>query len=180
MRHYHVRKNHVRGLFLEQSQGGLTAFGFLAYKTEPFTHGHAERADALLVIHHQQANAQFFVGMMLPRLIVAAEFLTAIRMTHKAFPIVFSTTEMNWRTRNGFSTQGAPVLRRVSTVSSLAISPVMNTIREASSGRFFAIQACTSAPFTPPGVRMSETTPRKCPDSRRRKASTPDSVQITE
>src|SRR5207253_6766231 len=85
-------------------------------------------------------------------------------ITHCGFPNVFSTTEINCWTRKGFSTQGAPVWRRVSTVSSLATSPVINTIRETSSGRCRAIQVWTSAPLTPPGVRMSETMPRKFPE----------------
>ena len=41
-------------------------------------------------------------------------------------------------------------------------------------------QAWTSAPFTPPGVRISETTPRNSPVSSNRTPSAPDSVQTTE
>ena len=161
LRHHHIGENHVGRLFFEQRHRRLSAVGLGAQEAERLPYRHAELADALLVIHYQQANSQIFAA-------------------HNAFPIVFSTTEINCRTRKGFSTQGAPVLRSVSTVSSLAMSPVMNTIREASSGRLRATQAWTSAPLTPPGVRISETTPRKLPDSSSRSASAPDSLQTTE
>ncbi len=49
-------------------------------------------ADALLIIHNQEADSQVFV--------------------HSAFPMVFSTTEINCCTRKGFSTHGAPVSRK--------------------------------------------------------------------
>src|SRR5713226_2654816 len=110
------------GLFLEQSEGSIATLGFEAGKAERLADGHAKAADGLLVIDNQQTDTEV--------------------MSHEAaLPMVCSTTEMNSWTRNGFSTQGAPVRRRVAAVSSLAISPVMNTSREASSGRLSAIQA---------------------------------------
>src|SRR5437667_1948704 len=160
MRHNHVGEDHMCGLLLQHGKRGLASIGFQACETQRLAYGCAEFADTLLVIHDQQTDSK-------------------VVTTHSAFPMVFSTTDMNCRTRNGFSTQGAPVLRRVSTVSSLAMSPVMKMILETSSGRFFAIQVCRSTPFTPPGVRISETTPRNSPDSRIPRASTPDSAQIT-
>src|SRR5258707_900610 len=138
-RHDHVCQHHVGGLLFKQSQRGFTALRFAARKAERLTDCHAELADTLLVVHHQQPDSELLI--------------------HDARPIVFSTTEINCCTRNGFSTQGAPVFWRVATVSSLAISPVMKTTFEASSGRWSAIQAWTCAPSTPPGVRMSDTMP---------------------
>src|SRR5258707_7389114 len=159
VRHDHVCKKDVRRLLFEQGQSRLPAVGLHADKPEGLAHGHAELADALLVIDDQEADSQVFA--------------------HSAFPMVFSTTEMNCCTRNGFSTQGAPVARRVATVSSLAISPVMKTSRLARSGLCLAIQACTWPPSTPPGVRISETMPRNEPFSSSRRASTPDSQHTT-
>src|SRR5271157_1244078 len=121
MRHDHIGEDHVHGLFLKQSEGSITTLGFEARKTERFADRHAQAADGLLVIDDQQSNAEVGHGATLP--------------------MVCWTTEINSRTRNGFSTQGAPVRRRVAAVSSLAMSPVMNTRREASSGRLTAIQA---------------------------------------
>src|SRR5208337_2239994 len=120
-RHHHIREDHMHGLLLEQGEGGVTALGFEAQETERLADGHAQAADGLLVIDNQQSDAEVCHGVTLP--------------------MVCWTTEMNSRTRNGFSTQGAPVRRRVAAVSSLAMSPVMNTRREASSGRLAAIQA---------------------------------------
>src|SRR5580704_15053613 len=157
--HHHVGQDYVRGLFLEQGEGGFATGGFEADETKSLPYGYAQAADALFVVDYQQSDAKVF--------------------THSAFPMVFSTTEMNCCTRNGFSTQGAPVRRRVSTVCSLATSPVMNTSRSVSSGRWVAIQACTSAPFTPPGVTMSETTPWNSPVSSSCRPSAPDLAQMT-
>src|SRR4029077_11941110 len=159
VRHDHIGENNVRGLLLQQGESGFAAPRFHADKSEGLTHGHAELADTLLVVNDQKADTQV--------------------IAHSAFPMVFCTTEMNCWTRNGFSTHGTPVSRRVATVSSLAISPVMKIMRDASSGRFRTTQAWTSAPFTPPGVRISETTPRNSPPSSRRRPSAPDSVQTT-
>src|SRR5216683_761249 len=115
-RHDHVGEHHVHGLFFEQGEGSVAALGFEAEETERFADGNAEAADGLLVIDNQQSDAEV--------------------LSHEAaLPKVCSTTEMKSWTRNGFSTQGAPVRRSVAAVSSLAISPVMNTSREASSGR---------------------------------------------
>src|SRR5579883_889609 len=140
LRHDQVGQDHVGRLFLEPGQSGLAAGGFQAYKAQGLPHGDAQAADALLVVNNQQADAKVFA--------------------HSVFFNDTATTEMNCCTRKGFSTQGAPVRRRVSTVCSLAMSPVMNTRRAASCGRWAAIQAWTSAPLTPPGVTMSETMPR--------------------
>src|ERR1035441_6021553 len=165
-RHDHIGEDHVDGLFLEQGEGGGAALGFEAGEAERFADGHAEAADGLLVIDNQQSYAE----------VVCRQIL----IHEAALPRVCSTTVMKSRTRNGFSTHGAPVRRRVAAVSSLAISPVMKTRREASSGRWAAIQAKTWAPSTPPGVRISEMTPWKWPSASRRRASAPDSVGTTE
>src|SRR5580658_3691027 len=100
----------MRGLFFEQRQRRLAAFRFQTDEAQRLAHGHAEFADALLVVDDQQANAKIF-------------FTTGT--VHSAFPKVFETTSIKGCTRNGFSTQGAPVSRNVATVSSLAISPVI-------------------------------------------------------
>src|SRR6266851_776915 len=165
VRHDHIGENHVGGLLLEQSKCGIAAIRLKADKTESLTDGDTKFADALLVVHDEQPDA---------------EIVLTQPVTHFALPMVRETTSMNCCTRNGFSTQGAPVSRRVATVSSLAMSPVMKTMRSVSSGRCCTTQAWTSAPFTPPGVRMSETTPRNSPDSNSRTPWAPDSVQTTE
>src|SRR5207249_8140270 len=113
--HHHVGENHVGGLLFEQGEGSFATGRLQTHKSQGLTHGDAQAANALLVIDNQQPDPKVF--------------------THSAFPMVFSTTEMNCCTRKGFSTQGAPVRRSVSTVCSLAMSPVMNTSLEASSGR---------------------------------------------
>src|SRR5207248_10866973 len=106
----------VRRLFFEQGQRRLAALSFHADEAESLPNRHAEPANALLIVHNQEPDTQV--------------------IAHSAFPMIFSITEINCCTRNGFSTQGAPVFCSVSTVSSLAISPVMKTIRAASSGRW--------------------------------------------
>src|SRR5205807_6867512 len=98
--HDHVGENHMRGLLLGQGDGGFATGRLQAYEPQSFSYGDAQAANALFVIDNQQANAKVF--------------------THSTFPMVFSTTEMNCCTRKGFSTQGAPVRRSVSTVCSLA------------------------------------------------------------
>ena len=55
--HHHVGKNDVRGLFFEQGQGRLAAVGFHADEPEAFAHGHAELANALLVVDNQEADS---------------------------------------------------------------------------------------------------------------------------
>src|ERR1700724_51746 len=59
--------------------------------------------------------------------------------------------------------QGVPLCARNACVSLLAVSPLIRIMRAHNSGRFFWIQACTSAPFTAPGMRMSEMTPEYFP-----------------
>src|SRR5271157_1285790 len=130
----------MRGPPFPPGQGRLPRPRLQAGKPQRLADSHAELADALLVIHDQQPDSEILLHDI-------------------ALPMVFSTTEISCCTRNGFSTQGAPVCRKVAAVSSLAMSPVMKTSLEASSGRWAAIQAWTCAPSTPPGVRMSETTP---------------------
>jgi hypothetical protein len=101
-------------------------------KAERFADRDAEAADGLLVIDDQQSDAK----------VVLREILrSGILRHHAALPMVCSTTVMKSCTRNGFSTQGAPVRRSVAAVSSLAMSPVIKTRRVASSGRCLAIQA---------------------------------------
>src|SRR5208337_801948 len=164
-RHDHIGEHHVHGLFLKQGEGRVPALGFEAGEAERLADGDAEAADGLLVVDNQQSNAEVVVCQI---------------ASHEApLPMVCSTTAMKSRTRNGFSTQGAPVRRNVAAVSSLAMSPVMKTRREASSGRWEAIQAWTWAPSTPPGVRMSETTPMNWPLSSKCRASAPDSMHTT-
>src|SRR5208337_1681008 len=124
--HDQIGQNHVSRLLLQQGQGGVSSLGLETDKTEGLADRDAEFTDALLVVHDQQPDAQVFF----------------VRWTvHYTFPRVFDTTSINWCTRNGFSTHGAPVSRRVATVSSLAMSPVMKTTRPARSGRWRAIQA---------------------------------------
>ena len=55
--HHHVGKDDVRGLFFEQGQGRLSAVGLHADKPEGLAHGHAELADALLVVNDQEADS---------------------------------------------------------------------------------------------------------------------------
>src|SRR6267143_4293976 len=74
---------------------------------------------------------------------------------------------------------GAPLFAKNDCVSLLAVSPLINIIRALSSGRFFWIQACTSAPFTAPGIRMSEITPAYCPFESRCNPSAPDAASTT-
>ena len=77
----------MRGLFFEQGQGGFAAVGFHADEAQGFAHGHAQLADALLVVNDQEANSQVFV--------------------HTALPMVFSTTEMNCLTPEWFLHAGS-------------------------------------------------------------------------
>ncbi len=92
--HHHIGEHHVDGLLLEQCQRGLPAFRFQADKSESLADRDAEFADTLLVVDDQQANAKVF---------------SVPWATHSAFPNVLDTTSINCCTRNGFSTQGAPV-----------------------------------------------------------------------
>src|SRR4029077_6152470 len=121
--------------------------------------GHAQAADALLVIHHQQTCFQF--------------------VAH-GFPKVFSTTVINCCTRNGFSMHGVLLWAKNACVSLFAVSPLIRIMRAHSSGRFFWIQACTSAPLTAPGMRMSEITPEYLPAVSIWRPSAPDEALATE
>ena len=87
--------------------------------------------------------------------------------------------DINWCTRNGFSMQGVPLLANKACVSLLAVSPLIKMIFAPSSGRFFWIQACTSAPFISPGIRMSEITPPYCPPERCFSPSAPEDAFTT-
>ncbi len=60
--HDHVAENHVDGLLLEQAEGGFAAIGFEADKTQSLADGHAELADALIVVDYEQADAEFVFG----------------------------------------------------------------------------------------------------------------------
>src|SRR5713226_8947977 len=159
LRHDQIGQDNVGRLFLQQCERRFSVAGFQAREAQALRYGHAEPPDTFLVVHHQKSDFQMF--------------------GHRGFPIVCSTTEINCCTLKGFSTQGTPVLCRVAAVSSFAMSPVMKTRREESSGRLRETQAWTSAPSTPPGVRMSETIPRKSPDSSKWRPSAPDSLQTT-
>src|SRR5690348_9131015 len=106
------------GLLLEKRKSRLAALRLEADKTQGLADRNAELANALLIVNDQQANAEIFF---------------ADCAVHCTFPIVFEITSINCCTRNGFSTHGAPVCRRVATVSSLAMSPVINTMRDARS-----------------------------------------------
>src|SRR6266568_3737512 len=119
--HDQVSKNDVCRLLLQKRQGCFSGAGLHANEAQALCHSHAESANAFFVVHYQETNLEMRL--------------------HSGFPTVSSTTAMNCCTRNGFSTQGAPVFCRVAAVSSLAISPVMKTSREASSGRLCEIQA---------------------------------------
>src|ERR1700733_5859086 len=116
----------MRRLFFEKRQRRLAAFRLKTHIAESLADGSAEFTDALFVVDDQQADAKIFFHA---------------GTAHCVFPIVFEMTSINCCTRKGFSTHGAPVCRSVATVSSLAISPVMNTTRSARSGRWRAIQA---------------------------------------
>ena len=117
---------------------GRLRFG--ADKIQSLAHRHAQAANALFIVYNQKAKARFFFH---------------------GFPMVFSTAASSSWTRKGFSTHGVPSCASSAMVSALAVSPVINTIRDASSGRWRRTQSCKSAPLIPPGVRKSETTPRK-------------------
>src|SRR4029077_12771598 len=99
---------------------------------------HAQAADALFVIHHQQS---------------------CFHLVAHGFPNVFSTIDISCCTRKGFSMHGVPLCARNACVSLFAVSPLMRMMRAFNSGRFFWIQLWTSAPFTAPGIRMSDITP---------------------
>src|SRR6266566_2316649 len=159
LRHDQIGQDDVGSLLLQQCECRFSVAGFDAREAQALRYSHAKAADTFFVVHHQKSDFQMF--------------------GHCGFPIVCSTTEINCCTLNGFSTHGAPVLCRVAAVSSFAMSPVMKTRREESSGRLRETQAWTSAPSTPPGVRMSETIPRNSPDSSKRRPSAPDSLQMT-
>src|SRR6266568_750254 len=159
LRHDQIGQDNVGSLLLQQRERRFSVAGFQAGEAQALGYSDAEAADTFFIVHHQKSDFQ--------------------RFGHCGFPIVCSTTEINCCTLKGFSTQGAPVLCRVAAVSSFAMSPVMKTKREESSGRLRETQAWTSAPSTPPWVRMSETTPRKSPDSSKRRPSAPDSLQTT-
>ena len=79
VRHHHVTKDHVHRLLFEQGQRGFAAIRFETDETQSFAHGHAELADALFIVDHQQPDAEFFF---------------AESRIHRAFPIVFSTAEI--------------------------------------------------------------------------------------
>ena len=75
------------GIDFERLQCSLGGFRLGAQVTQPLAHRDAQPADALFVIHNQEAQLQFICH---------------------GFPIVFSTASINCCTRNGFSTQGVP------------------------------------------------------------------------
>jgi len=60
--HDHVAEDHVYGLFFEQGEGGFSAIGFKADETQSLTDGHAKFANALLVVDHEQTDAEFFLA----------------------------------------------------------------------------------------------------------------------
>ncbi len=122
-------------------------------KIQALADRHAQAADALFVIHDQKAKSRLFLH---------------------GFPMVFSTAARSSWTRKGFSTHGVPSCASKAMVSALAVSPVINTIRAASSGRCRRTQSCRSAPLIPPGVRKSEITPRKSFVASNRKPSAAD------
>ena len=62
MRHDHVAEDHVNRLLFEQGQGGIAALGFEADEAQSFAHGHAELANALLVVDDQQTDAKVFLS----------------------------------------------------------------------------------------------------------------------
>ena len=64
--HDHIGEDHVRGMFFQQSQRGFAAVGFQAGKPQRFAYGHAEFADTLLVIHHQQTDSKVFAHSAFP------------------------------------------------------------------------------------------------------------------
>ena len=66
MRHHHIGEDHVRGLLFEQGERRLAAVGFQADEPQGFAHGHAETADALLVIDNQKTDSKVFVTVLSP------------------------------------------------------------------------------------------------------------------
>ena len=54
--HHHVSQNDMSRLLLEQGKSRFAAIRFDTSETERLTHSHAQFADALFVIHNQQAN----------------------------------------------------------------------------------------------------------------------------
>jgi len=44
------------------SEGGFSAIGFKADETQSLTDGHAKFANALLVVDHEQTDAEFFLA----------------------------------------------------------------------------------------------------------------------
>src|SRR5258708_20673166 len=74
---------------------------------------------------------------------------------------------------------GVPLCARNACVSLFAVSPLMRMMRVFSSGQFFWIHPCTSAPFTAPGIRMSEITPAYLPFESRCNPSAPDEAFTT-
>jgi hypothetical protein len=49
-------------LLFEQIESGFAALGLDADEAESFAHGHAELADALLIVNDQEADAKLFVA----------------------------------------------------------------------------------------------------------------------
>ena len=60
VRHHHVTKDHVHRLLFEQGQRRFAAIRFETDETQSLAHGHAELADTLFVVDHQQPDAEFF------------------------------------------------------------------------------------------------------------------------
>src|ERR1700683_59897 len=138
-RQLQITDNNINGCGLNRCQRRLGRLRFRTDELQTLSHSHTKPADTLFVVDDQKAKARFFFH---------------------GLPMVLSTAAKSSWTRKGFSTHGVPSCASNARVSALAVSPVINTIRDASSGRWRRTQSCRSAPLIPPGVRKSETTPR--------------------
>ena len=148
VRHHHVAENHVHRLLFEQGQRRFAAFRFQADETQGLAHGDAEFADALLVVDDQQADAEILFRLALYSPGLPHGFLDSRDQLLHAERLLHAG-------RAGLAQRGDRFL--------VGESPVMKTTCQARSGRLAEIQACTWPPSTPPGVRMSDTTPRNRP-----------------
>ena len=159
LRHHQIGEHDVRGLLFEQRQRGFAALRFHAGETQCLANRTHKRANAFLIVHDQQTNAQVCQSQSFPhglfyhrnKLLDAERLLHAGRagraQRRDSFFIGHIAGDEH-HTRSQFRTVGCNPGVNVGAVHS-------------------------------PGVRMSETTPMNSPDSSSCSPSTPDSLHTT-
>src|SRR6266850_1968836 len=157
-RQFQIRENQIRRFLFDSCDRGFRAFCFAAGVSQRSADGHAQFANALLIVHHQK-----------PRF---------YRIAH-GFPKVLSTTEISFSTRKGFSMHGIPLFASNAWVLLLAVSPLIKITLSRNSRRCARIHSCTSAPLMAPGMRMSEITPPKLAAVNRSTPSAPEATETT-